>query len=41
MPTQFENFSVILAGPTPPNASELVLSKHLEEIFMEAGSSIM
>jgi hypothetical protein len=29
LPTQFENFSVILSGPTPPNASELVLSKHL------------
>lgn len=36
MPTQFENFSVILSGPTPPNASELVLSKHLEELFNEA-----
>jgi capsular exopolysaccharide synthesis family protein len=38
MPTQFENFSVILSGPTPPNASELVLSKHLEQLFMEARS---
>jgi capsular exopolysaccharide synthesis family protein len=36
MPTQYENFSVMLAGPTPPNASELVLSKHLEELFIEA-----
>lgn len=36
MPTQFEHFDVILAGPTPPNASELVLSKHLERIFTEA-----
>ena len=36
LPTQFEHFSVILAGPTPPNASELVLSKHLEQIFMDA-----
>lgn len=36
MATQFENFSVILSGPTPPNASELVLSKHLEELFEEA-----
>ena len=36
MPTQFENFDVILSGPTPPNASELVLSKHLEELFAEA-----
>lgn len=32
-PTQIENFSVILSGPTPPNASELVLSKHLAELF--------
>jgi tyrosine-protein kinase Etk/Wzc len=37
-PTQFENFSVILAGPTPPNASELVLSKHLPDLFMEAAA---
>ena len=36
LPTQFENFSVILSGPTPPNASELVLSKHLQELFEEA-----
>lgn len=36
MPTQFEHFNVILAGPTPPNASELVLSKHLEQLFAEA-----
>jgi capsular exopolysaccharide synthesis family protein len=36
LPTQFENFDVMLAGPTPPNASELVLSKHLEELFQEA-----
>jgi tyrosine-protein kinase Etk/Wzc len=36
LPTQFENFSVILSGPTPPNASELVLSKHLETLFREA-----
>lgn len=36
MPTQFENFSVILSGPTPPNASELVLSRHLEDLFREA-----
>ncbi|MBL7965254.1 MAG: polysaccharide biosynthesis tyrosine autokinase [Flavobacteriales bacterium] len=33
LPTQFENFFVILSGPTPPNASELVLSKHLVELF--------
>ncbi len=32
-PTQIENFSVILSGPTPPNASELVMSKHLAELF--------
>jgi len=32
-PTQIENFHVILSGPTPPNASELVLSKHLQELF--------
>ena len=32
-PTQIENFNVILSGPTPPNASELVLSKHLAELF--------
>ncbi|MBK7084106.1 MAG: polysaccharide biosynthesis tyrosine autokinase [Flavobacteriales bacterium] len=31
--TQVENFHVILSGPTPPNASELVLSKHMEELF--------
>ncbi len=36
--TQFENFSVMLSGPTPPNASELVLSKHLEALFEEARS---
>ncbi|MBK9176771.1 MAG: polysaccharide biosynthesis tyrosine autokinase [Flavobacteriales bacterium] len=36
LPTQFENFSVILSGPTPPNASELVLSKHLETLFADA-----
>lgn len=36
LPTQFENFNVMLSGPTPPNASELVLSKHLETLFNEA-----
>lgn len=36
MPTQFENFYVMLSGPTPPNASELVLSKRLEELLVEA-----
>ncbi|MFN6115923.1 MAG: GumC family protein [Flavobacteriales bacterium] len=34
--TQFEHFDVLLAGPTPPNASELILSKHLENLFREA-----
>ena len=33
METQIENMSVILSGPTPPNASELILSKHLKEII--------
>ncbi|MBS1581556.1 MAG: polysaccharide biosynthesis tyrosine autokinase [Bacteroidetes bacterium] len=33
LPTQIENFHVILSGPTPPNASELVLSKRLPELF--------
>ncbi len=33
LPTQIENFNVVLSGPTPPNASELVLSKHLIELF--------
>ncbi len=33
MHTQIENFDVMLAGATPPNASELVLSKMLPEIF--------
>jgi tyrosine-protein kinase Etk/Wzc len=36
MTTQFENLDVVLAGPTPPNASELVLSKYLEQLFNEA-----
>lgn len=36
LPTQIENFHVILSGPTPPNASELVLSRHLEELLNEA-----
>jgi capsular exopolysaccharide synthesis family protein len=36
LPTQFENFHVMLSGPTPPNASELVLSKKLEVLFAEA-----
>lgn len=33
LPTRFENFHVILAGATPPNASELILSKKLTELF--------
>ncbi len=33
LPTHIENFYAILSGPTPPNASELVLSKHLVELF--------
>jgi len=37
-PTQFENFHVMLSGPTPPNASELILSKHLPEMFLEAAA---
>ncbi|MDX9751369.1 MAG: polysaccharide biosynthesis tyrosine autokinase [Flavobacteriales bacterium] len=36
MPTQFEHFDVILSGPTPPNASELVLSDHLARMLQEA-----
>jgi capsular exopolysaccharide synthesis family protein len=28
-----ENFDVLLSGPTPPNASELVLSKRLAELL--------
>lgn len=36
MSTQFENFDVILSGPTPPNASELVLSEHLTQMLEEA-----
>ncbi|MDQ3100488.1 MAG: polysaccharide biosynthesis tyrosine autokinase, partial [Bacteroidota bacterium] len=36
MNTQFDNFDVLLSGPTPPNASELVLSRHLERLFKEA-----
>ena len=35
LPTQIEGFDVILSGPAPPNASELVLSKHLEHLFRE------
>ncbi len=31
--THIQNFDVILSGPTPPNASEIVLSKKLLELF--------
>jgi tyrosine-protein kinase Etk/Wzc len=31
--TEIENLDVILSGPIPPNASELVLSDNLEKIF--------
>ena len=31
--TSIENLDTILAGPTPPNASELILSPHLQEIL--------
>jgi uncharacterized protein involved in exopolysaccharide biosynthesis len=34
--TQFDDFDVILSGPTPPNASELVLSKYLQPMIAEA-----
>jgi capsular exopolysaccharide synthesis family protein len=33
MHTPYENFDVILAGASPPNASELILSKMLPEIL--------
>ena len=33
LPTEIENLSVILSGPTPPNASEIILSKHLKELL--------
>ncbi|MCW3082641.1 MAG: ptk [Bacteroidetes bacterium] len=33
LPTEIENLSVILSGPTPPNASEIILSPHLKELF--------
>lgn len=35
-PTQIENLSVILSGPTPPNASEIILSKRLDELLQYA-----
>ena len=33
IPTEIPNLSVILSGPTPPNASEIILSRHLQELF--------
>lgn len=33
IPTGIDNLSVILSGPTPPNASELILSKYLKQLF--------
>jgi capsular exopolysaccharide synthesis family protein len=33
MPTEIENLHAILSGPTPPNASEIILSPRLKEIF--------
>ncbi len=33
LPSEIDNLFVILSGPTPPNASEIILSKHLKEIF--------
>ncbi|MBL8002773.1 MAG: polysaccharide biosynthesis tyrosine autokinase [Flavobacteriales bacterium] len=33
MSTQIENLEVVLSGPTPPNASELVLSKKMVELL--------
>lgn len=38
LPTSIENMDVILSGPTPPNASELVLSVHLAEMIEYAKS---
>jgi tyrosine-protein kinase Etk/Wzc len=31
--TEIENLFVMLSGPTPPNASELIVSKYLTDIF--------
>lgn len=33
LPTEMENLSVILSGPTPPNPSEIILSDYLQNIF--------
>lgn len=33
LPTHINNLSVILAGTIPPNASEIILSKHLKTLF--------
>ncbi len=32
--TGLENLDALLSGPTPPNASELILSKHMEEVLI-------
>jgi len=34
--TSIDNLDVVVAGPTPPNASELILSPHLAELFVYA-----
>lgn len=34
--SQIENLDVILSGPTPPNASELILSDHLRKLLEHA-----
>jgi len=39
MNTHIENFDVILSGPTPPNASEIVLSSKLDELLVETRKS--
>ncbi|MEN9348082.1 MAG: hypothetical protein RLZZ77_1593 [Bacteroidota bacterium] len=33
MPTQVENLDVVTAGPVPPNASELILNKKVDELL--------
>jgi capsular exopolysaccharide synthesis family protein len=37
--SHIDNLDVILSGPTPPNASELILSKHLNKIFEYANEN--
>jgi capsular exopolysaccharide synthesis family protein len=34
-PTTLENFNFITAGPTPPNPSELIIGKKLDEVIKE------